>query len=40
VILKYVRLKIPSQKNNIVRGLVGGENNIFVVKRRQVFNNI
>jgi hypothetical protein len=29
-----------TQKNNIVMGLVGGENNIFVMKGRQVFSNI
>jgi hypothetical protein len=29
-----------TQKNNVVRGLVGGENNIFAMKRRQVFSNI
>jgi hypothetical protein len=25
---------------NIVRGLAGGDNNIFVMKERQVFSNI
>jgi hypothetical protein len=29
-----------TQKNNIVRGLVGGDNNIFVMEERQVFSNI
>jgi hypothetical protein len=27
-------------QNNIVRGLVGGDNNIFVMEERQVFSNI
>jgi len=27
-------------KNNIVRGLVAGDNNIFVMEERQVFSNI
>jgi hypothetical protein len=26
--------------NNIVRGLVGGDNNIFVMEERRVFSNI
>ena len=29
-----------THKNNIVRGLVGGDNNIFVMEERQVFSNI
>ena len=29
-----------THKNNIDRGLVGGDNNIFVMKERQVFSNI
>jgi hypothetical protein len=29
-----------THKNNIARGLVGGDNNIFVMKERQVFSNI
>jgi hypothetical protein len=29
-----------TQKNNIVRGFVGGDNNIFVMEEKQVFSNI
>ena len=29
-----------THKSNIVRGLVVGDNNIFVTEERQVFNNI
>jgi hypothetical protein len=29
-----------THKNNIARGLVGGDNNIFVMKERQVLSNI
>jgi hypothetical protein len=46
---RYVRVHTCKQavyvvlfthKNNIVRGLVGGDNTIFVMKERQVFSNI
>ena len=29
-----------THKNNIARGLVGGDNNIFVMKERRVLSNI
>jgi hypothetical protein len=29
-----------THENNVVRGLVGGDNNIFVMKERKVFSNI
>jgi hypothetical protein len=29
-----------THNNNIVRGLVGGDNNIFVMKERQVFKTV
>jgi hypothetical protein len=32
--------KDPNVANNIVRGLVGGDNNKLVMEERQVFSNI
>jgi hypothetical protein len=39
---KDEELDLPSltHNNTIVRGLVGGDNSIFVMKERQVFSNI
>ena len=37
---KYVAVIADKAPNNIARGLVGGDNNIFVMKERQVFSNI
>jgi hypothetical protein len=30
---------MTTHKNNIVRGLAGGDNNIFVMEERQMFSN-
>jgi hypothetical protein len=35
-----ILLGLPNSQRNIVRGLVGGDNDIFVMKEKQMFSNM